>query len=681
MSGDLLLSGSSPSKLKLQAQSSGGLIAGSNVFDPTLATFGWHIDVDFGWRVSAKFEIDLNFAWDVGQQALHYYQIEGECLQDITCDVGINPNDATCATGPGAAFGTIIAATDLSDLCNKMNERFLNYPIKWPIRKIRRSSRPVYTDVIDAEEAAGANHDCNTLEDQVFCHIPECFNFCFEKPDDAELGVEILLQDKFYTYVGSGELTFGGQAAASVDQGTDPDGGFELGGSATVIASHYNHLMTGNLILDGEFGVVSSAYSYVSSGELVLSGQAPVVSSAYNYRFRDGMAFYGSSPARMGINYKPLGLLELGGVTSQVVNYVVGPTSGGLTLGGVSPQKTDRYYFTASGGLELAGASANVKSSKWHYTPDSGLELSGFYKLKRRHTMDGGFTLAGDSIENQKLHHTMSGGVVLGGESLVPASSGWSWQSQTGLTLGGTGDTNYQNLGDIEAEAGSDTDFTDLEPVYPTFSDNPARIIQPETGAILTNCGCNPMPLTLKFNHNLNEGFLLKEFLIRNKLTLSSNLTITFNRFDNIWRRTLHFKGTGIDVKESWIILFEWGCTDEIGSVELDQSTWKLSIWVSRFLKDSDLEKTETRLLYTFPVETVCINNTVDYRFNIDTSSGEVVDLPENFNLADSIFNDDIGLFTGRFWTRNPNLELLVTELDFPVATPTKDIKPIFPEA
>ena len=73
--------------------------------------------------------------------------IEGNCAEPPTCETtGFDFNDEKCDSG--VRFFQTIAATGLDDLCTKMQEVFLNYPINWSINRIRRFSRPVYLEDI-----------------------------------------------------------------------------------------------------------------------------------------------------------------------------------------------------------------------------------------------------------------------------------------------------------------------------------------------------------------------------------------------------------------------------------------------------------------------------------------------------------------------------------------------------
>lgn len=655
----------------------GGLILGGETTDSDVKIV-YYSDFDFEWNISSTIEIDIDFAWDVGKQVLHYYQVEGTCEKPPNCETtGIETNDDKCSSG-GARFTQIIAARSTSDLCTKLQQRFLNYPVRWPIQSIKRYSRPVYTTDIDREEANGIDHSCNKKEEIIFCHVPECFDLCAGLTYTAEIGISVFCQDLFLTYTGSGGLTLDGRQILNVNQDTTPHGGLTLSGNNRIKSNRWKYAMKNGLIIDIDASVKSSAWKYEGSGDLSLSGRVQTNASAYRYRTNNyGLSIFGTNSSRYALKSKPKFKFKMSGTPKIKNNLIFGDISQvELKLSGTNNFKSDRHQAEFIGGVELGG-SPKLVMSHWKAEFTSGLNISGIAKLKYRTQFSGGMSLSG-SFENKfKLHYSPNIHSVLSGSAIIPASSAWSWTAVGGVVLSGVADDNYKNFGDLIIDVESIAELVSnnndlIVPNYPVVGNLPA-IVAP-TDTVNAFCGCDPMPLTLKFFSNINSTNILKEFLIRNKLTLSKQQNLIYNKFDNTWRSMVHLQGIGQDVDKKWTIVFEWGCTDEVGHISLWKTVWKLSVLIRRV---SNIGKTETRILYTFPIEKVCTNNAINYEFVIDTNTGEVLDLPDYFEIATTILDDEIGLFKGT-WEKNPNLEFKITEFGSKKDVPVKDIKPIF---
>jgi hypothetical protein len=240
------------------------------------------------------------------------------------------------------------------------------------------------------------------------------------------------------------------------------------------------------------------------------------------------------------------------------------------------------------------------------------------------------------------------------------------------LTLGGSADTDFAALGIFDVDINSEAVLLSIEPVYPI--DVALTNFAPDIANVNASCGCDPIPNLLLMSHNIDTGVSLKSFLARNNLTLSEQLVLIYNKLDNVWRANYHFNGIGSNSNEKWSILFEWGCSNEIGSETLGSTLWRFSVLIKRVLNS---EQTETRILYTFPTAPTCNNNVLKFTFKINTQTKSVV-LPEDLVIRDSILYDNVGLFVGKTWEKNPNLSINIFENSLPSTDKTLDIKPIF---
>lgn len=631
------------------------------------------VEQDFAWNILTAVSLDIDSTWDIGNQVLRYYIVEGECQSPPTCDnTGFDFNDEKCDSG--VRFFQTFAATDLSDLCDKMQAIFLNYPIKWPIKRIRRFSRPVYLD-----DSTTADLDCNSLEDQEFCHIPECFSFCLDEDLVVDIGAVVVVQDAFFNYVSDGGLILDGLGIIESPEAV-ASGGITLSGDALAFLGVYQMVMGGGLLAEGETTQTSPDWHYDPAGGLELAGEEASNASNFNTTADGGIELSGTHPdAHMTFRHTDVNVsltLE-GDDTLSDVSYRYLPDGLGLTVEGSATVISSHYSYVASDGV-VTGGEAGAKSPVWHYTVSGGINLSNPELFKA--LSEGGLTAAGDAITGIAI--VPDGGVTLGGET-TQTSPDWHYTPDGSImTLAGVADTSFILLGDYFVDVGADVELVLLEPQYPTETN--LLPLTSQNAQINTSCACDPTPNRLQMSHNINATSQLKDFLFRNELSLPSQLNLIYNQRDNTWRSTRHFKGTGSNANEKWSILFEWICNlnpvsgidEEDGPATPDERYWKFSVLVKR---DIDGNVRESRVLYTFPAESACDNNQLRFSFRINTNTKSVV-APTNLQVGDSIIYDGLGLFSGRDWQKKPNILINIFEQDLPSETPTVDIQPIFPE-
>ncbi|RDJ35238.1 MAG: hypothetical protein DWQ19_10515 [Crenarchaeota archaeon] len=632
------------------------------------------VDQVSSWNVYSTFTVSLESQWDIGGEVLRYYMIEGDCESPPACETtGFDFNDSNC--DGGVRFFQTIAATSLADLCEKMQATYLNYPVKWPVKRIRRFSRPVYLSDIEEQEANGIDHSCNELEDQVFCHVPECFDFCIDERVDVSMGVEVFIQDSFYNYQAAGGLILDGTVLPEYDT-VVPVGGITLAGSADAAQATYEVSMDGGVDLAGESLVSSPDWHYVVTSGVVFSGEADINASDFDIIPVGGITLSGAANTNVVLTsaLPNIGLVAGGEVDVDTFDLVVILDGDGVSVAGIATVNCSNWTYSAAGSITLSGESL-AKSPVWHYTPGGGLSLSNPELM--RYLPNGGLTLGGDSIEAISIY--AEGGVELGGESSF-VSPDWHYTPGDGLTVGGSIETSFLVLGDFYIDMGAETELLLIEPVYPISFDTTA--LTSEVGLIVTSCLCDPTPNRLKLSHNIGSSAILKNFLLRNGLELPSQLNLIFNDYDDVWRVNKHFKGTGTNLGERWVILFEWACrsdsqTEDDEPIFSGGKYWKFSLLVKREV-DNDVR--ESRIFYTFPEESPCDDDQLRFSFRINTNT-KAVSLPVNLSAGNSIIYDDLGLFSDKYWQKNPSLSINVFESDLPDETPTVDISTIFPES
>lgn len=293
-----------------------------------------------------------------------------------------------------------------------------------------------------------------------------------------------------------------------------------------------------------------------------------------------------------------------------------------------------------------------------------------------------------------------SGGVYFGGTALA-ACQYFSYLGSGGIVFGdiyepdeqyvgsggvifGGGEGGYSStwLGEFDTEMGMES-YVDGEEVVFGVVDAPP--IEAPTTTIVTSCGiCTEMPLLLHVHHNLEKSGVLSDFLLRNGQEIPAILPMYYSTRYSSWQANYHMRGLSEDNsggEETWRVVFEWACVDEIGSQDLGGNAWKFSMLVVT----KDLETgvdLDTRILISFPPDQICKKNkniNFDFSFNLDTKK---IHVSTNLNMVVDVIllNDGIGLFKTKFWRQFPNFRVRLSENRNVGEVERKDIKPIFPE-
>jgi hypothetical protein len=154
----------------LYHNASGSVELSSTLLNSSTTVF---FSFDTSWNVRGELSLDLQTSWDVGLGAYYWYRVESECGQ-VTCDdFGVERRECNKMT-----LITTVSARSISELCDTLANPKTNAPLVTKILSIRRYGRPMFRSQIQPGQ-------CNTLDEVEFCHIPECFNYCFDSPNEA----------------------------------------------------------------------------------------------------------------------------------------------------------------------------------------------------------------------------------------------------------------------------------------------------------------------------------------------------------------------------------------------------------------------------------------------------------------------------------------------------------------
>lgn len=654
----------------------GTLVLDSNFFDPTIVNATFTAAVDVNWQIEGTVSNEISFSWNVGRQPLYWFRVVGACLSPTCNNSGLDLNGQTCNLGSGGQqFIQYFLATDLTDVCKQLSAK---NALKWQISSIGKFSRPADADDIASQEAAGIDHSCNKLENIDFTNIPDCLELTAETPTPVRMGMTAIIQDQFVTYIGGGKIYLFGSAKVNSYNYFSSGSLFLSGDTATAIDDN-RYTGSGGLLLGSESAVVFSDWKYNGNGDLVLEGGIEQSADYYVATGKGSILLQGNANASEKLRYKAFGIPLLvggdAGIQTNILHFADGG-NGVFILGGEANCASDTWNYSGEGGLALSGEAATTAANQ-HYVADGQMVLGGTAVLVFRQISEGGFALSGDAVAVPLVKYDGGGLMLLDGE-LQTSSPSYAYDVGGDLiVLGGDSDAmsnyfeGYVTLGGRIANVLLESDFA--------TADLGNSVLPVDTSTVSTNCGCNPVPLSLVMTHNLINTSIFGDFIRRNNLKFSDQMILQYRDFDGMWQRNFHFIGISErNTKERWSMVFEWGCTDSLGGSVLDRPGWRFSISIVRrdFISGVD---NDTRILYVFPKEMACQNNSIAFSFTINpkTAVATPVDVTAG-EILGNILYDNIGLFKSKFWLTTP---IRINIAGSPVSTVdnTFDIFPIFP--
>lgn len=404
--------------------------------------------------------------------------------------------------------------------------------------------------------------------------------------------------------------------------------------------------------------VQDTFYEYIGNGTIYLGGNAS----------------YSTTGSVSSVNYIAAGRITLGGEAevSASYNYPVYIGSGELTLGGSATVVSPVYYYEGEGGLTIGG-SATVVSPNYYYEGEGGLVFGGGYMVGFYPTTSGGLTIGGSATSSVRFNYIGSGVITLGGEATVVESSSYYYEGTGGLTIGGSATSESSFAGIFRT--GMNLSMG-INKIFLSFDENisSGNDLTIDNGNVVSQCGCDTLPLVLNISQNLSYGNALQSFLNKNGYSLADDLDLTYKSSTNSWTKNLHYRGFGDldNSTENWNVLFEWTCSTPVNSIQ--QGHWELKFLVRRITSGVSLT---TRGKFIVPPTSFChaTENKIKITHNTRTSntlvSSGFVDL--------AYFEDQLGLFRTKYWNSNSNLIFAISDQLAATPIPRYDIGPFFP--
>jgi hypothetical protein len=749
--GSLILSGDSLSRFSVKNQE----VLYLNLFNNSVVNNNFIVNLDFSWNITVLIDFDLQFKWDIGDQSLNWYTIEGLCIKNKGCKTTGIPADSD-----GSIYTRIVAAKNVSDLCYKLNSLYLNYPVDWPIIRILRSKKPVYTTDVDynpsnyivkkldnnsivkdngvtfngyntsfeysdsftsilpdgtqvvrvfdngilkkvqiinsfgtknyyentvavlraipsslittnydiVQQLSNLSVNDNSLEEVEYCHIPECLNFCIDYDFTINIGVSTKFSDSFYNYVSDGNLNLIGYVESDLSKEV-VGGTLIFTGSSDAYKNFYVIESNGGFILEGVSDVISDNLNYESNGVIVFAGTSEVQSTSYWIKSIGSLNLIGDSSNKLSLihNVKSGKLIIAGQSLFDKNLKFYYESNSGLYLNSSSESFIKHRYYDSGGVLNLNNSS-NLSSTTWLFTPSGSIELYGNYKPHYKSYSSGGLLIGSSSNNLFNLFNNVTGQILLSGNTIVNESTAYSYKSSGFFTLSDTSNINLINDLNLQVEIGVTSYLSSYEAVLPEVYDNTADNLSSSVEYVNNqSCGCNPIPSKLYLNHNLNDLSLFNLFLNRSNLSLDKIVSLVYSTNAG-WQNSFYYKNNF----ESWKLTCEWNCV-----LFNNANTWKFSLLFNR---KNNISNLNTKLIYNFESLDPCNNDLIDFSFNINTNTKNLV-YPSGVNLVSSLIKDDIGLFKDPEWI-NKNKYLLKFKIS-PTNTikslSKKDIFSIFP--
>jgi hypothetical protein len=309
------------------------------------------------------------------------------------------------------------------------------------------------------------------------------------------------------------------------------------------------------------------------------------------------------------------------------------------TLTDVSPNVAECFDFLVDVNvLTTVGVSTFVTSDFSYVVSTSGsMRMSGIAEAR-----SSGWAYVG------------SGGVVFGNESTNSSPGNPFVKAFGGSVLSGTS-TYYSSYGG-EFHVGIGAFVSSVsEGIRYGFKE--AEQLTVVNDFISTLC-CGNLPTTLFLNHEFSRFNKLSSFMRINGLSFARNLHMVYSKKKGLWANNLHYQGIGTtNDLETWDIISEFGCMDNLGGLKVSGSLLGFSFVVkNRNLRT--LNDNYTRIVIGFNPDEVCsLDGSLDYAMTLNTKNSVV----EATMDTTTIITDGIGLFQNRSFVVDPNIDFRVT--------------------
>lgn len=585
-------------------------------------SFGVSARSEFAWRIQGFVSSSLESAWRVGEGEYYWYRVEGECGQ-VECDTfGVQNRNCNRMT-----FTTVIPARDVAEVCEVMTSPVLNPPVQARIISIRKYSRPVLRTGV-------ASPDCNILEDEEFCQIPECEDYCIDQRIVTDISLNFFAIEAVYAAEMSGGVNLSGVSGNDAVRNFTPVSPliYFSGGSSFSVSYWYGPYVP--------MGFIPGDFSAAALGDLEVTGSAESLSSHRDYVASGSVVFLGASQNVSPIwHYPPPQHVLPGPEQVTIIN------------------EDGSEFLLEDGSLLILEPPS--------YIPSLVLTFGGTLYMGYFASALGGITLEGESAHVPTLPYDGDGFVEISGSLAEVVSPYYSYTPYGGVQMYGGAEFGFEDLGIISMNINLASSAFGLGYEFYTVDYESALTIS--DSSVISSCGCPSAGLSLNMSHNLFDSRLLSSFMDRNGLISPTSAQLRYRSSDSSWRDAQHYSGVLESGEYGQIsIFFSLACLD---------GSWRFS-----FAVRDNSSRSETKFITDMPSNLVCGGNNIatDIELKIGRGldsyiSGESIYVvtprsarpaiaPDNqLNVSVAglqndyvVYYDELGLFGESYWSYSP---------------------------
>lgn len=685
--GTLLFAGPAPTGQGFSQEASGGVVitglVAPETFTGTSLTGGGFglggtasttirdiFTIDFNWRIRESNSFEKTFGWGVGERPFSFYRVSGKC-KPATCP----PVDPDCPPDSRFTYVVNIYARNLSEVCRKLRERNMVFPIAAIQKFSTPASRIDYTDDTDTT--------CNKLVDVTppFTFLP-CQDLLVDVNAKAEIGVAMKCVTIVAEYEASGRLgLITGSEYPFDTKFFDADGSVGLSGAATCVQKNFIWNMSGGFEFGGTVEKITvPVWTYDARGAVVggVDGSVRVVKAIWDMQPTGGLGVTGSENGRPAMSWVPAGGFGTADSTAfgpdDYLPFIV-DMAGGFGVTNATDAARGEYAHEPEGGFAFAGLTRFL-TPHITITPQGGLRFRngpGSVPQSSLNSDAGIVGLSGEAGVFYRPGFPATGRLGFGGQAGVIASV---VEPSGRVSLGGSAIVNCSDLGVIAMPLAFDFSAVNATVLF-AYDEAPAAVRPARR--ITTRCCTQSLPLRLRVEHPLARGEHFRHFLQRNNLLIDNPVEIYYNAVEKAWYNTVHFEGFAPDFPtiESWAITFGWSCGSAAAGTTLTDNAdvfWKFSMTVTlRSVNNPTIPQRVSKLVVGFDPTRVCFNNkALSFPFIFNTSTQAMNPAP----VQTLVYVDDIGLFRSPAFLKAPEIRFKVSELVADIPQVAVDIGP-----
>lgn len=301
---------------------------------------------EFLWRIEGLAEKEISFGWNVGEGEYYWYRVEGEC-GSVNCE-----NSGVDASGCNKmTFVTVVSARNVAEVCDALNSPRINPPANLRVAFIKRYSRPVLKGSVPDDQ-------CNILEEQEFCHIPECLDYCVDETIAIPAVMSMSSIDFMEFRQMSGGLSLSGSSETNRDRRYNPVFPIVSVSGASACGFSLRAETIGGIVLSGSSPITIDNIVLECLGSIFISGSSRATSPYYYF--------------------SPSGLVSLSGSgVSMYPSFKLEHAQQNIILVSGSSESTLLARFFSSGSAQLGGMAGDYVSPSYFYRPSGQFVFGG----------------------------------------------------------------------------------------------------------------------------------------------------------------------------------------------------------------------------------------------------------------------------------------------------------------